>query len=393
MMGSESRPRVLCVDDESNVLDGLKRHLRKHYEVVTAQGGVSGLRAFEESKSIAVVVSDLRMPGMDGIKFLSKVRDCAPDTTRILLTGNADLAAAMAAVNEGNIFRFLSKPCPPSTLIAAVNSAAEHHRLVTAERVLLEQTLHGSVKMLTETLALALPSAFGRANRARQRAGRVADQLGTVERWKMDLAAMLSQVAYVTVPGETLDRVNEGAELSPEEEAILERLPEVAEALLADVPRIDDVRAILRCQHEPFEGESISGTETPVGARILRAVLDCDLLESQGMPFDTALDVLRSRSGAYDPEVLVALANEDDGGGSDAEVREVSLLSLRTGMVLIDPVETVDGRLLVAHGQEVSAGVVERLRNFAQNLEIKEPLRVMVSADCPDESDAPTEKP
>jgi hypothetical protein len=106
--------------------------------------------------------------------------------------------------------------------------------------------------------------------------------------------------------------------------------------------------------------------------------LDCDFLESQRIPLTAALDVLRGRANVYDPEVLRALDGVQQTEETGEEIREVSVSNLCVGMVLLDPVETVDGRLLVAHGQEVSAGVVERLQNFSQNVQLKEPLRVLV---------------
>ena len=170
-MATRIEPRVLCVDDEPNVLAGLRRCLRGHFAVTTAVGGAAGLDALRAEGRFAVVVSDLRMPGMDGVAFLSQVRALAPDTVRVLLTGQADLEAAIASVNEGHIFRFLMKPCAPTQLLAAVDAAAEQHRLLTAERELLEQTLHGSIKALTEALALANPTSFGRATRLKQLVG------------------------------------------------------------------------------------------------------------------------------------------------------------------------------------------------------------------------------
>lgn len=375
---SDPKPRVLCVDDERNVLDGVKRHLRKLFDVHLAERGAAGLLELEKGESFAVVVSDLRMPEMDGIEFLTKVRECAPETTRVLLTGNADLSAAMAAVNDGNIFRFLAKPCPPATLIAAVEAAAEQHELVIAERVLLEQTLHGSVKMLTEILAMANPKAFGRANRIKQRAGKAADRLGAPARWKMEMAAMLSQAACITLPPETLDRLYSGEDLNASEQPMVDRLPSVAEALLVGIPRIEEVRAILRHQNDPWGGASTSEDEIPVGARILRAVLDFDVLESSGVPEDAALEALRGRRGAYDPDVLQALGGLEESEDFTEEILDVPIGGLRSGMVLVDPVETVDGRLLVAHGHEVSVGLLERLQNFSEHMEVKEPLRVLV---------------
>ncbi|MBI6546352.1 MAG: response regulator, partial [Cyanobacteria bacterium NC_groundwater_1444_Ag_S-0.65um_54_12] len=145
---SSDRLKILCVDDETQILAGLAWHLRRQYEMIAALNAPAGLEALERDGSIAIVLSDMRMPGMDGAAFLSRVRQVAPDAARILLTGHADLEVAINAVNEGQIFRFLTKPCPPPVLLAAVNAAAEQYRLITAERVLLGQTLGGSIKAL-----------------------------------------------------------------------------------------------------------------------------------------------------------------------------------------------------------------------------------------------------
>src|SRR5262249_60092556 len=150
-----------------------------------AVGGAAGLELIAREEPFAVVVSDMRMPGMDGAAFLTRVREIAPDATRVLLTGQADLDAAIAAVNRANIFRFLTKPCPPDVLASALTDAVNLHRLVTSERVLLQETLLGSVKMLTDVLALANPAAFGRATRAKQHARRTAAQLDLADRWQL----------------------------------------------------------------------------------------------------------------------------------------------------------------------------------------------------------------
>lgn len=382
-MSTDAPIRVLCVDDEPNVLDGLRRHLRQGFDVDTAEGSGEGLQMVEESGPFAVVISDLRMPGMDGIEFLSRVREHSPDTARVLLTGNADLRSAIAAVNEGQLFRFLTKPCPPKVLLPAVQAAADHHRLVTAERVLLEQTLLGSVKMLTEILALANPAAFGRASRAKQLAGAVADRLGEPARWQMEMAAMLSQVACIALPGTTAEKLHKGQELTSPEQAMVDRLPEVTEKLLAEIPRIDPVRAILAHRERRFFGAAPTPADAgaagpiPAGARILKAVLDLDALTCQGVPLDAGLETLRSRSGWYDPDVLRALSQPANEPEVQEEIQELPLRELRTGMVLMDDVQASDDRLLVAHGQEVSPGLLERLRNFSENVGVKEPLRVL----------------
>jgi DNA-binding NtrC family response regulator len=134
-------PSILCVDDEPRVLDGLRLTLRRGFEVLTATSGAEGLAMLKRMAGAAAVISDMRMPGMDGAAFLTQVKDQWPDSTRLLLTGETGRDAAIAAVNEGQIFRFLTKPCAPENLVAAVEAAVRQHELVTAERLLLQQTV------------------------------------------------------------------------------------------------------------------------------------------------------------------------------------------------------------------------------------------------------------
>jgi DNA-binding NtrC family response regulator len=157
--------RILCVDDEPHILEAFQRQFRKQFAIETAVGGERALAAIAEHGPFAVVVSDLRMPDMDGIRLLNTIRERTPETVRILLTGHADLQAAIEAVNEGHVFRFLTKPCPSKTLAKALEAGLAQYRLITAEKALLEQTVSGSLKALSEVLGLVNPEAFGRSSR------------------------------------------------------------------------------------------------------------------------------------------------------------------------------------------------------------------------------------
>ncbi len=142
--------KILCVDDEPNILAGYRRSLRKQFEIETAPGGAEALAMIAEGGPYAVLVTDMRMPGMDGIQFLREAQRVAPDSVRIMLTGNADQQTAAGAVNEGRIFRFLNKPCPAEDLAHALAAGLEQYRLVTAEKELLEKTLGGTIRMMME---------------------------------------------------------------------------------------------------------------------------------------------------------------------------------------------------------------------------------------------------
>jgi response regulator RpfG family c-di-GMP phosphodiesterase len=384
------RPRILCVDDERNVLDGLTRSLRSLYDVETAVGGTLGLEALEMKGSFAVVISDLRMPQMDGVQFLKQARRMAPDTVRFLLTGQGDMEAAINAVNDGNIFRFLTKPCPTESLVRALAAGTEQHRLITAERVLLEQALRGSIEVLTEILSLANPAAFGRATRVKQMIVKLMDHFGISERWPVEVAAMLSQVGYVTLPAKTQEKVYQAEQLTKDEERMLERIPQVLEQLLARIPRLETVREILRLHMRPFnsDGEGrdgVIGEAIPWGARALKLALDFDALETEreDHPFDT----LRGRNGFYDPKLLGAFATLQGSAKSEIAIHELRLRQIEVGMVFGEDVRSAKGLLLIARGQQVTPGLQERVRNFSAELGIREPIRMMMK---PEKEDAHT---
>jgi len=131
--------RILFVDDEKGVLDGYERLLRKEFYVSVASSGQEGLTAIAEHGPFAVVIADMRMPGMSGSEFLAQIRQMAPDTVRMLLTGYTDLSAAIDAVNEGNIFRFLTKPSTKEVLVHAISLGVKQYHSVIADRELVNK--------------------------------------------------------------------------------------------------------------------------------------------------------------------------------------------------------------------------------------------------------------
>ena len=240
--------RVLFVDDEPNVLEGIQRTLRKQVELQTASSGAEALRLIGESGPFAVVVSDMRMPAMNGAQFLAKVREREPDTVRMILSGQSDLEATIAAVNEGHIYRFLTKPCPTDRLLAAVEDGLNQHRLLTAEKVLLEQTLSGAVKMLIEILGMVSPAASSRAARLQRYTIELSQALALTPHWEWGLAAFVSQIGCVALPKEMLFKVEASQTLNDDERGLYEAHPQVASKLLAAIPRLEDVAAIVAAQ-------------------------------------------------------------------------------------------------------------------------------------------------
>jgi len=330
-------------------------------------------------------VADRQMPGMDGIKFLAAVRKQAPDAIRIMLTGNADLEGAIRVVNEGNIFRFLTKPCPPEVLTRALQDAQAQYRLVTSEKELLNKTLNGSIKLLTDILSMVDNQSFGRAQTLRDAITAVTARLHVENAWEIHLAVMLASIGYVTIPPETLVRSRAGQTLSTVEEQMLERLPETAARLLANIPRLEGVARIVQYQHKHFDGssspaDSTAGESIPLGSRLLKILIDMMDLQSAGLTRLAALDKLQTQSGWYDPALLTAVRACNEGGPVGVDASHLSLhvrfTDLTPGMVLRSNVETRDGTLILSVGHHITEMTLEKLRNFERVVGIKEPILV-----------------
>jgi response regulator RpfG family c-di-GMP phosphodiesterase len=379
-MAESAKPAVLLVDDEPELLAGLSRALRsERFEIWTASNGTAALAMLHARGPFAAIVSDLRMPEMDGVALLQHAHERFPDTVRVLFTGQLDMERAIAAVNQGAIFRFILKPCSRVSLALALNAAVEQHRLVTAERVLLEQTLHGSIKALSEILALVAPAAFGRASRLRQTVRSLVAAFRLSASWHIEVAAMLSQVGCVTLPPSTLEKIDQGEALNGAEREMLRRMPAVVEQILGNIPRLEPVREILRWQNKPFDGGGPAGADgVPWGARALKLAVDLDALESEGIPLSLAFDTLRGREGWYDCEILEKLAEIRSNNQQCSQVRELALAKLRPGMTLAQDLRTDKNVLFIARGQEVTAGLLEKLRNFSDGFFREEPIRVIL---------------
>jgi response regulator RpfG family c-di-GMP phosphodiesterase len=378
--------KILFVDDEPNVLFAIQRQLHQQFEVQTASGPIAGLEALQNGRGYAVVVADMGMPAMNGVEFLAKAREMAPDVVRVMLTGYVNQSTAVEAINQGHIFRFLNKPCSTEKLIQAVEAAVAQHNLIIAERDLLENTLGGSLKVLSEILALAEPKIFGQAEALRNAVRLLAASLNVTAAWDLEAAALLSQIGSVTIPPELILKSRLGHALSDGENEIFNQVPAVGSSLLAHIPRLDGVARIILYQNKNFDGsgfpeDAVAGEAIPLGARMLKLLVDLARLESDGLARPAALAQLRARPGWYDPRLLEAVAPSPVAVAAppaDAALSAASIAfaDLRVGHVLRRNLETKGNMLLVTAGNKITPMLMHRLRNFSSLYGIQEPIYI-----------------
>jgi response regulator RpfG family c-di-GMP phosphodiesterase len=373
-------PAILLVDDEIAILDGLRRQLRKRFTVHTATSGEEGLELLA-AHPVSVVVSDMRMPQMDGATFLSRVRRGHPDVIRILLTGQADTQAAITAVNEGQIFRFLTKPCPPDVLLQEITSAVELNRLATAEKQLLATTLRRTVEALTTTLSLAQPAAFGRAVRVTRTVSEIAEALHIQEPWELEVTSMLAHLGCVTLPPNVLAKLDAGRPLTEDETDMVARVPETSRTLVASIPRLEDVADAIGRSPLRYDGlgsplGAPKGDDLPLASRVLRVAVDFDSGISQRPSVQDTLAVMTTNAGAYDPEVLRALMRCHDSAQPQGDPVEIGVNCLEAGMVIFDDIHTAEDVLLISRGTVVTEALVVRLENYARQDRVSRIIRV-----------------
>lgn len=360
--------KVLFVDDEPNVLQSIRRSLRKDFDVDTAEGGAEALSKMESNGGYAVIVSDMRMPGMNGVEFLSEAKKRAPDSVRMMLTGNADQQTAVDAVNEGDIFRFLNKPCAQDELTSALNVGLRQHELITAEKELLEQTLRGSIDALASVLSLSNPEVFGSTCRSRKRVRKLVEHLELADGWRYESAAMLCKIGCVAISEELVRRKLGGHKLDGDEYAEFAEHATIGTRLVKNIPRMEEVAAAIQYQEKNFDGsgypkDKIRGEDIPLGGRLLKVVLDFDALEASGASVDNAIQRMKGTAGKYDPEVLAAfeqLMKVDSGMVTST----VSITQLDESMIIAEDLKTADGILLIAKGQETTLSVRRHLQNY-----------------------------
>jgi len=378
--------RILFVDDERNILEAYKRNLSDLFTITTAESGAAALELIEKSLPFHVIISDYKMPKMNGVDLLEKVRSTSPDTIQIMLTGQADMQAIINLINKGRIFRFLTKPCSHDDMLKNINDAIRQYELVSAERELLGKTLGGSIKVLTDLLALAKPQAFNKTQRIRNLTRKIISDVKLQNSWQLEIASMLSQIGCVTIPDDILKKIYRGITLSEEETVMFSLHPSIGADMIKGIPRLDKVSDIIRYQEKNFEGsgyplDDVKEEQIPEGARLLKIVIDYDSMISGGIDEEKVILDMKKRTGRYDLELLKtaeACFLKKDGTARSFVTKFIPVENLNEEMYLSEDLVSAAGDIIGSNNQKLTQALIASIRNHVRNHQLKSEIGVVV---------------
>ncbi len=416
-------PTLLFVDDEPGILSALRRLFRPHgYRIFIAESGAAGLQILEK-ETIDLVISDMRMPEMDGATFLKQVRSRWPQVMRVLLTGYADITSTVAAINEGEIYRYVAKPWDDNEIVSIVREATARQRLESENRRLtaltqaqneelkalnasLEQKVAERTAELRQALSFVeqshgeLKKAFltsvqvfagvielrsgpvgsltaGHGRRVAEQARSVAKRMGLpdAEVQNIMLAGLLHDIGKLGLPDELLGKAYNT--LSGEQRALVMKHPVIGQNILMGIEKFKDAALLVRHHHECYDGsgypDRLAGIAIPQGARILSVVNEYDSLQigtlvQRPLKASEALSFLvENRGKRYDPvavDTFVKLISETQ----KPAISELPLrtMHLKPGMTLTRDLTHRDGYMLLAKGSSLTGEIIGQLIRMEQ---------------------------
>lgn len=374
-----SQAKVLLVDDDASILNAYERTLEEDFEVHISKNADDALTKMQYTE-FATIVSDRYMPGMNGIDLLKKVKEKCPETSRILFTGYGDLNAAMEAVNEGHIFRLLTKPCHPNIFLKAVQDACKQYELLKMEDNLMEKTFVQATNMLFELVTLFHPSVNHYIIEAQNTIKKLATILHIPQVWELNVATMFSKLGYLLM-------ATDKNILSEKESHLFEKQAEISFLLLEKIPSLNSVAKYVRYYHYPlnshvFENPEPGQEHLPLMCSLIKISLDYSLsMTLKGKNSQEALEDIQSQAEhIYHKEAKKALIQAIGSKKEGFVLQEIHSLSHLKKSMIVKEDMTCDkkGQILLKKGQVLSEVSLLRLNKLATHYELDYPIYVMV---------------
>lgn len=368
-MGSNDElSRILMVDDDMDMLRAVVRRLEKHYDIVTAGSGDQGLEKIESDGPFPVIVSDMQMPGMDGIRFVQRARRKSPLSVFVMLTGEVNETTTLRAMNEGQVFRFITKPCSHEDLLATLEASWRQYHLINAEKQLLQKTLVGAVDAIVNIFETLMPDGMMRSTSIQRIVEAVQENLRIQKRWEYALASRLSLLGYGLVGRSLTDVVAQPHFSEKDEQELMEKACAKSAEVLTKIPRLKTTAEIIAKTVESTGAIStltpISDSEvTQVGSTLLRVALEWESSKRVGLTAGEAISAMRRKLPDLHQEVVNCL-EDFEFEFVKANHQKIPVYDLKVGMVIHKGIYSKDGRVLISEGRRLTQPLLEKLNSY-----------------------------
>lgn len=311
---AQNEHTILIVDDEINNIQLLKRTFRGKYNILTASNGLEGLETLKDNiNDISLIVSDHKMPVMEGTKFLEEANNIAPDVIKILLTGFSDIEIITDAVNKCNLFQYMLKPFNPDELQEAVRNGIDKFDLASSKSIILKdlkELFYKTIKSIASALDAKDPYTHGHSMRVTLYSIILARELNVPESEleHIEIAGLLHDIGKIAIPQSVLCKPGK---LTDEEFDVMKSHPQNSEKFVASIKRLQEVAPGMKHHHERWDGrgypDRLEGENIPYAARIIAIADTYDAMTStrsyrKALEHEVAIsEIERCKGQQFDP--------------------------------------------------------------------------------------------
>ncbi|UTW60169.1 response regulator [Kordiimonas sp. SCSIO 12603] len=383
--------KILFVDDSLQLLSAIRRRLRKEINLSTAASGQEALNLLKEEGPFAVLVTDQNMPGMNGLELLKAAKEIAPDMQRIMMTGQADEETSQQAINDGHVFKILSKPCSPEDVLTAVRSALKRFESKVNERTSAEATLLEGLTLMSEVIAFKGGNSAGAAPYTRAWAKQLAPYIGDINPFELECAVILSGLGKLSLPEELQSKIEASEQLTDEEYRLVEKATSSANRVLDKTPMFKDVADAIQYQNKGFDGsgwpnDDVWGNSIPKMARTLKILndLSAHAVDANGnFSLHKSFGELKRNIGAYDPQLLeqfehILIHEKHQQGDPQVHVgTTVEVTDLVEDDIIEEDIRTRYGSLVLTAGTVLTPHLLGKIKQTNDNIGLNSPIQIL----------------
>lgn len=370
--------KILIVDDDPQILAMYPVRFNKVVDIITAERASIALDLLKQEK-FAVFVVDYNLPEMNGLELIKQAQIISPDTISLILTGEANLDLAISAINQGNIFKFLVKPCSYKVMAAAFIDALKEYRTIRAKISKHKQNYTGVVAGFIHIIKLLKPSFLSTRKNLELYISAISANLSPDTINDFQLSVLLAALNFDTISPEISQKIQEGTTLNKEEALIASNIPKAMEMLLQKIPMLSKAKELIRYSLKHFNGigyphDDLIEEAIPYEARIINILLEITRQEANSIDFLNITKNMRDEPNKYDIDIL----NKVEEWIKHAKYEQISatIINLRIGDLLLDNISTNKGIILVSSGNKVTKSMIIKLQNHPEVEDIIQPINV-----------------